>query len=247
MKVTFLGTGTSSGVPFIGCSCKVCKSTDPRDHRLRCSSLLEVDGVKILIDCGPDFRQQALANGLTHIDALLLTHEHIDHMMGIDDLRPFGNVDVYVSELTAKALRRVYSYCFNNDYPGIPSLSLHEIDDRPFSVKGVEIVPVRALHYCLPVFGYRIGNFGYLTDLKSIADEELEKLMGLDVFVVDALRPKKHLSHPSIEEALAIVEKIKPKKTYFVHMSHDFGLHAEQENQLPAGVHVAYDGLSIEF
>ncbi|MCQ2217871.1 MAG: MBL fold metallo-hydrolase [Paludibacteraceae bacterium] len=247
MKITFLGTGTSSGVPYIGCSCEVCKSSDARDKRLRCSSLLEVGDVKILIDCGPDFRQQALANDLTHIDAVLLTHEHVDHMMGIDDLRPFGNVDVYANELTVKALQRVYSYCFNNDYPGIPSLSLHEIDERPFVAKGVEIIPVSALHYCLPIFGYRIGNFGYLTDVKFVSDEELEKLKGLDLFVIDALRHKKHLSHPSIEEALAIVEKVKPKKTYFVHMSHDFGLHAVQERLLPPNVYVAYDGLSVSF
>lgn len=247
MKITFLGTGTSSGVPYIGCKCAVCSSTDPRDKRLRCSSLLEVDGVKILIDCGPDFRQQALANGLTHIDAVLLTHEHVDHMMGIDDLRPFRNVDVYANDLTVKALLRVYAYCFNNDYPGIPSLSLHEIDEQPFLVKGIEVTPITAFHYCLPVMGFRIGNFGYLTDVKFISDDELAKLKGLDLFVIDALRHKKHLSHPSVEEALSIVEKIKPKQTYFVHMSHDFGLHEEQEALLPANVHVAYDGLSLSF
>lgn len=242
-----MGTGTSTGVPYIGCKCAVCSSADPRDKRLRCSSLLDVDGVKVLLDCGPDFRQQALANGIDRIDALLLTHEHVDHMMGIDDLRPFGKVDVYANELTCRALHRVYAYCFNNDYPGIPSLSLHEIDDRPFTAAGVEVIPVAALHYCLPVFGYRIRNFAYLTDVKYISDVELEKLKGLDLFVIDALRQKSHLSHPSLSEALRIVEKIRPRDTFLVHMSHDFGLHFEQERLLPSHVHIAYDGLRVSF
>lgn len=246
VKITFLGTGTSTGVPYIGCDCKVCTSSDPRDRRLRCSALLEVDGVRILIDCGPDFRQQALANGVRHIDAVLLTHEHVDHIMGIDDLRPFGNVDIYATAATNRAVHRIFSYCFNNDYPGIPSLVMHEIDDRPFFVDGVEVIPIKAMHYRMPVLGYRIGKVGCLTDVKTITDEELDKLRGLDVFVVDALRHSEHISHISVAEALAIIDKIKPKHSYFIHLCHRFGLHAEEEKLLPPNVSVAYDGLQIE-
>jgi len=246
VKITFLGTGTSNGVPNIGCNCEVCTSTDPKDHRLRCSSLFEVDGKQILIDCGPDFRQQALTNKITHIDAVLLTHEHVDHMMGIDDLRPFGNVQIYANDITNKAVHRVFSYCFNNDYPGIPKLEMHEIDDRPFYIDNMKVIPINAMHYKMPVLGFRIGNVGYLTDVKTIADEELEKLRGLDIFIVDALRHKEHLSHISVKEALALIEKIQPKRSYVVHMCHQFGLHEKEQKLLPPNVFVAYDGLQIE-
>ncbi len=247
MKLTFLGTGTSTGVPYIGCNCEVCRSEDPKDHRLRCSSLVEVDGKNILIDCGPDFRQQALREGFVHLDAILLTHEHFDHVGGIDDLRPFGNVDIYTGKHTAESVRKMFAYCFNNSYPGIPSLTLHEIENRSFNACGVDILPIKAYHYKAPVFGFRIKNMAYLTDFKAIEPEEEQKLLNLDLLVVDALRHKEHLSHVSLKEALALIEKVSPKQAYLIHMSHDIGLHAKEELLLPANVHFAYDGLKVEW
>lgn len=247
MKLTFLGTGTSTGVPYIGCDCEVCKSKDPRDQRLRCSSLLEINDKKILIDCGPDFRQQALRSNIRHIDAVLLTHEHVDHMMGLDDLRPFGNVDIYANESTTVAIHRVFSYCFNNNYHGIPSFSMHEISNHPFQIGETVIQPVIAYHFKLPIYGYRIGNFAYLTDFKTIDPCEEEKLKGLDVLILNALRHTEHFSHASVEESLALVNRVKPKRTYFIHMCHQIGLHEMEDAKLPENVHLAYDGLTIEF
>ena len=246
MKLTFLGTGTSTGVPYIGCRCKVCQSDDPRDKRLRCSSLLEIDGKHILLDCGPDFRQQALKAGLTKIDAVLLTHQHMDHILGIDDLRPFGNVRIYANEITYRAIHIVFSYCFNNDYKGIPKLEVHNIPNQSFDIDGITITPVKIWHYKLPVFGYRIKDFAYLTDFKTIDEEEKEKLHNLKVLVIDALRWTEHFSHASVDEALALIREIKPEETYFVHVNHDIGLHEEAQKKLPPHVHLAYDGLTIE-
>lgn len=250
MRVRFLGTGTSTGVPEIGCQCDICKSTDKRDQRLRASVIVYTQGKAILIDCGPDFRQQMLDVEFLPIDGLLITHEHYDHVGGIDDLRPFckfGDVDVYAEDYVAHALRSRIPYCFTDDkYPGIPSIALNEIGLEPFKVGGVEVIPIRLMHGILPIIGYRIGNFAYLTDLKTIPDEEYHKLEGLDVLVMNALRIREHISHQSLEQALEKIEKIAPKTTYLTHMSHHFGLHAEIEKILPTNVFLSFDGLELD-
>ena len=205
-----------------------------------------MDGKNILIDCGPDFRQQALRAGFNHLDAVLLTHEHIDHIGGIDDLRPFGNVNIYAGQRTIASVYKVFSYCFNNSYPGIPKLTLHEIENQPFQVCGIDILPIKAYHYKLPVFGYRIGNMAYLTDFKTIEPAEEQKLLNLDVFVVDALRHKEHISHVNLQEALELIRRIAPKKAYLIHLCHDMGLHAKEELLLPPNVYFAYDGLVVD-
>lgn len=245
MKITFLGTGTSTGVPYIGCDCEVCRSSDPRDNRLRSSLWVEVDKKNLLIDCGLDFRQQALRAGICSLDAVLLTHEHIDHVGGIDDLRPLGDMDIYADERTVKSVRHMYWYCFDNSYPGVPSITLHEIQNQEFSICGVKILPIRAYHYKLPVFGYRIKNMAYLTDFKTIDPEEKQKLQNLDLLIIDALRHKEHLSHVNLQESLEIIREVNPKKAYLIHMSHHIGLHAKGEEQLPLNVHFAYDGLVV--
>ena len=251
MKVKFLGTGTSTGVPEIGCECDVCKSDDKRDKRLRSSVLITVDNKHILIDCGPDFRQQLLQEKFTKIDGLLLTHEHYDHVGGLDDLRPysrFGDVEIYTKERVGRILKERIPYCFaETKYPGVPNLNLNLLkDDSLFSIEGIEILPIQLMHYKLSIFGYRIGNFAYLTDLKSIPDEEYQKLEGLDVLVMNALRIKEHISHQTLDEALENVRRIAPRQTYLIHMSHQIGLHAEVEKSLPDNVHLSYDGLEIE-
>ncbi|MBR0501797.1 MAG: MBL fold metallo-hydrolase [Paludibacteraceae bacterium] len=246
MKLTFLGTGTSTGVPYITCNCETCQSKDPKDRRLRCSSLLEVDGKNILLDCGPDFRQQALNVGLQKVDAVLLTHKHMDHVLGLDDLRPYGNVRIYSNKETIDAIHKVFSYCFNNDYKGIPQLETHVITQEPFEIDGITITPILIWHYKLPAFGYRIKDFAYITDYKSIDEDQLEKLKGLDVLVMDALRWEEHFSHASIDEAIAISKRLNPKRTYFIHMSHSAGLHEKTQKLLPPNIYLAYDGLSIE-
>jgi phosphoribosyl 1,2-cyclic phosphate phosphodiesterase len=245
MKITFLGTGTSTGVPYIGCNCEVCRSEDPRDRRLRCSSLIESDGKNILIDCGPDFRQQALHAGFNRLDAVLLTHGHFDHIGGIGDLRPFGDVNIYADKQTVASVQNMFHYCFNNTYPGIPSLIMHEIENKPFQVCGIDILPVKAYHYKLPVFGYRIGNMAYLTDFKTIEPAEEQKLLNLDVLVVDALRHREHVSHVSLKESLELIRRVAPRKAYLIHLCHDMGLHAKEEPLLPPNVCFAYDGLEI--
>jgi len=246
MKLTFLGTGTSTGVPYIGCNCEVCRSEDPRDHRLRCSSLIEVNGKNILIDCSPDFRQQALRAGFNRLDAVLLTHEHFDHVEGIGDLRPFGDVNIYADKQTIASVHKMFHYCFNNNYPGIPTLIMHEIENQLFDVCGIDILPVKAYHYKLPVFGYRIGNMAYLTDFKTIEPEEEQKLLNLDVLVLDALRHKEHISHVNLQQALELIRRVAPKRTYLIHLSHDMGLHAKESMLLPPNVYFAYDGLVVE-
>lgn len=246
MKLTFLGTGTSTGVPYIGCDCEVCRSANPKDKRLRCSALLEVDGKQILLDCGPDFRQQALRADIRHLDAVLLTHKHTDHVGGLDDLRPFGNVPIYANESTVAHIHEAYSYCFGNDYKGIPTFVLHQIENKPFEVDGIHVTPILAWHYQLPNFGYRIGDFAYLTDYKTVPETEMEKLKGLDVLVLDALRYTEHFSHATVDESLALVERVKPNRAYFVHACHHIGLHDVVEKSLPKNVHLAYDGLVIE-
>ncbi len=249
MKIRFLGTGTSTGNPEIGCRCEVCTSSDRRDRRMRASLLLQTQGKNILIDCGPDFRWQILHTGITKIDAVLITHEHYDHVGGIDDLRPFckfGDVDIYAEKYVSDAIQTRIPYAFyENKYPGVPNLEMHPLDINPFHIDGIEVTPVRIYHAKLPIFGYRIGNFAYLTDVKSIPDSEIDKLKDLEVLVIDALRPQAHISHLTTEESFDYIKKIKPKKAYLIHMSHHFGLHAEMEKKMPENVFISYDGLEI--
>lgn len=245
MKITFLGTGTSSGVPYLGCSCEVCQSLNPKDKRFRASVFLEIEGKSILIDCGPDFRQQALRAGVKKIDAVLLTHQHVDHMMGLDDLRVFGEVDIYADKNTCEAIYRVFSYCFNNNYHGIPQFSLHEISNAPFLVDGIEFIPIEVLHYKLPIHCYRIGDFAYITDFKTIDDSEKLKLKGVKTLVVNALRFKDHFSHATVDEALSLINEITPDQAYLTHVSHEIGFHDEVNKKLPSNVRLAYDGLEL--
>ena len=257
MKITILGSGTSTGVPEIGCTCPVCMSADPRDKRLRCSGLVEVDGVRILIDCGPDFREQMIRlDDFKPIDAVLITHEHYDHVGGLDDLRPFcrfRDVPVYAEAYMAQRLRERIPYCFAaNPYPGVPRISLEEIEPGvPFVVSNaggakVEVMPIRVMHGKLPILGYRIGNMAWITDMLTMPAEGYELLKGLDVLVMNALRPKPHPSHQSIAEAIEHVGMLAPKQACFVHMSHHVGLHAEASEKLPPHVCLAYDGMAIE-
>lgn len=249
MKLIFLGTGTSTGNPEIGCHCEVCTSKDARDWRLRASILVETEGKKILIDCGPDFRWQMLSNRIEHLDAVLITHEHYDHVGGLDDLRPFcreKGVDIYAEDYVAEAIRTRIPYAFRaHKYPGVPNLELHPVPLHPFEAAGIRITPIRVMHGKLPIYGYRIGNMAYLTDVKSIPEESYARLEGLDVLVLDALRAEPHPSHESLSEALTRIERIRPKETYLIHMSHRIGLHAIIEKELPPHVHYAYDGLTV--
>lgn len=256
MKVTILGSGTSTGVPQVGCTCDVCRSTDRRDNRLRCSGLVETDGVRILIDCGPDFRQQMLRlNDYRPIDGVLITHEHYDHVGGLDDLRPFcrfRDIPVYAEEDTAERLKSRIPYCFAEHlYPGVPHIPLEKITEGiPFRVgnmKGssVEVLPFRVMHGTLPITGYRIGKMAWITDMLTMPDDSYRFLGGLDCLVINALRIEPHWTHQSLSEALAQAGRIKAAQTYFIHMSHQVGLHSEVEKMLPEGVHLAYDGMVL--
>ena len=252
MKLTFLGTGTSTGVPEIGCKCEVCTSSDPRDNRLRCSALLQTGDANILIDCGPDFRVQMLRADVKRIDALLLTHKHYDHIIGIDDLRPYTRdkeLPIYADRETEMQIRSFFPYCFGKvKYPGVANISVHTIDHRSaFDVCGQQVVPLRVFHGMFPITAYRVGRLGYITDMSYIEPSELDKLKGVDVIVINALRfSKPHKTHQTVLEALAVVDYLKPRETYFTHMMHHIGLHAKIEKCLPQGVHLAYDGLEVE-
>ena len=250
MKIRILGSGTSTGVPQIGCTCPVCTSTDPKDNRLRASAIVETDDARILIDCGPDFRTQVLRLPFEKIDGVLITHEHYDHVGGLDDLRPFcrfGSVPIYAENYVAQGLRLRMPYCFvDHRYPGVPNICLQEIGLSPFLIEGIEIVPIRVMHYKLPILGYRIGRFAYITDALTIPESEYEKLKDIDVLVVNALRKKPHLSHQTLADALRIIDRVGPREAYLVHMSHHMGLTLEVEKELPAHVHFAYDGLVID-
>jgi phosphoribosyl 1,2-cyclic phosphate phosphodiesterase len=251
MSIRFLGTGTSQGVPVIACDCHVCRSDDPRDKRLRTSALVRIGGVTLLLDAGPDLRQQMLMSGVRRLDGVLLTHEHMDHIAGIDDLRSFNfsqrqAMDLYANAATLASVRRMFHYAFSEiRYPGVPELRLHEISDREFSVAGVKVVPLEVLHHQLPVLAFRIGSLGYVTDAKTIAPAELDKLRGVDVLVLNALRKKEHLSHLNLSEAVEMVRAIAPRKAYFTHISHLLGRHEEVMGELPEGIELACDGLEV--
>jgi phosphoribosyl 1,2-cyclic phosphate phosphodiesterase len=252
MKITFLGTGTSQGIPVIACRCEVCTSSNPKDNRLRCSVLIEFHGRTIVIDTGPDFRQQMLNNNVQRLDAVLFTHEHKDHVAGLDDIRAFNfvmkqNMDIYLTDAVEKAIRREFSYIFaESKYPGIPLINLHPITNHPFELYNQTILPIEVMHYQMPVFGYRIGGFTYITDANSISEIELEKLVGTEVLVINALRREPHISHFTLKEALNLINRIKPQKGYLTHLSHQMGKHDDVMQELPPNVEIAYDGLTIE-
>jgi len=249
VEVTVLGSGTSKGVPEAHCSCSTCTSTDPRDKRLRASVLVKAGGINILVDPGPDFRQQALRADIKFIDAVLLTHSHYDHVGGIDDLRPYclsDSLPIYCSEDVYNDLHRRLDYAFRSHlYPGVPKLELRKISDQPFKFDGVWIQPINVMHAKLPIFGFRVGDFAYITDAKEIDPEELDKLDGVDTMIVNALRPHPHFSHFNIEEALGFISKVAPKQAYLTHMSHDMPPQALVEPKLPQNVKLAYDTLNF--
>ena len=251
MKLTFLGTGTSCGVPVIGCQCKVCQSADPKDKRTRCSALVETDNTRILIDCGPDFRQQILPQPFRKIDGILITHSHYDHMGGMDDIRPycqFGAINVYADTIAKQSMLQMLPYCFaENRYPGVPAIGLHEIfPHQPLQIGDFEIMPIQVMHGKLPILGFRIGKLTYITDMKTIDDGELKYLEGTELLVVNALRfDKPHHSHQLMNDAIAFAQKVGAKRTLIIHVCHDVGLHEEANKRLPEGIDLAYDGQEI--
>lgn len=278
-RLTFLGTGTSQGVPMIGCSCDVCRSADPRDKRLRASAMVEYDGLRILIDAGPDFRQQMLREGISHLDAILLTHNHKDHTGGLDDIRAFNYLErraseIYCEPYVEESLRKEYSYAFaEKKYPGAPEWHVHNIDEKPFTIRtggpveilewesgkgytytrtgsdseshSVEIIPIRGMHYKLPVLGYRFGNIAYCTDMNFIPEEEFTKLQDLDHFVINCVKYGKHISHYSLEEAIEVARRVGARHSWLTHLSHQLPCYEELVSELPDGILPAYDGLVI--
>ena len=252
MKLTFLGTGTSVGVPTIGCSCKVCKSHDPRDRRTRCSAMVETEQTRIVIDCGPDFREQMLRQEFRKIDAVLVTHSHYDHVGGMDDLRPFcqfGDINVYSDSISEKSLRSMMPYCFvEHPYPGVPKISLHDIHPhQELKINELTVIPLQVMHDKLPILGYKIGRLAYITDMKTIPEGEIDYLQDIDYLVVNALRfTMPHHSHMLVDEALEFARKTSAKQVFLTHMCHDIGLIDEANAALPQGVQLAYDGLSVE-
>ncbi len=251
MKLTFLGTGTSCGVPTIGCRCHTCSSTDPHDKRLRCSALIETDATRLLIDCGPDFRQQIMPQPFRKIDGILITHAHYDHMGGMDDIRPycqFGEINVYADPLACQGMLQMLPYCFaENRYPGVPAIQLHEIHKHePLRIGDIDIMPIEVMHHDLPILGYRFGNLTYITDMKTISDEELPYIEGTDVLIVNALREKPHHSHQTVTDAVLFARRVGARQTWLIHSSHDIGRHAEVNAQLPPDIQLAYDGQVIE-
>lgn len=252
MTVTFLGTGTSQGVPIICCECAVCKSNDPKDNRLRSSILIESETTKIIIDAGPDFRQQLLRKNLKSLDAVVFTHEHKDHIAGLDEVKAFNyfnnmKMPVYATERVQTALKREFAYIFSEEkYPGIPEIDLHTITDEPICINDIKLLPIDVIHYKMPVKGYRIRNFTYITDANYISETEKEKIRGSEIIVINALRKEPHLSHFTFSEAINLMKELKPKKAYFTHISHQLGLHQDLSLELPDFIELAYDGLHIE-
>lgn len=251
MIVTFLGTGTSQGIPVIGCHCEVCKSLDYRDKRLRTSIHIQIEDKSIIIDSGPDFRQQVLRERIERLDALLFTHQHKDHTAGMDDVRSFNfkqkmDMPIYGTQSVIKQLKQEFSYIFEPvKYPGVPRVEVNEIDLNPFKIGEIEIQPIEVLHYKLPVMGFRIRDFTYITDANYISEEQIEKIRGSRIVVLNALQIDQHISHFNLEEALYMVEKINPERAYFTHISHKLGLHRKISQFLPSYVQLAWDGLKI--
>jgi phosphoribosyl 1,2-cyclic phosphate phosphodiesterase len=254
VKITFLGTGTSQGIPFIGCTCPVCISANKKDKRLRCAIWIETPEASIIIDSGPDFRYQMLRANVLKLDAIVFTHGHKDHIAGLDDIRPYNYfekkpVAVYATTETQAALRREFSYIFEHPtYPGIPQIDLHTINALdPFTINGITITPIKVLHYKMEVLGFRIGDFTYITDANYIAPEEMEKIKGSKTITLNALRHESHISHYTLTEAITVATEIGAENTYFTHISHQLGLHDVVDSGLPVGIHLAYDGLVLEF
>lgn len=254
MKVTVLGSGTSQGVPVIACDCEVCKSIDFRDQRLRVSVLIEVQGSHLVIDTGPDFRQQMLVARPPKIDAVLYTHQHRDHTAGMDDLRSFNfkqgqDIPIYARKEVMEQLMREFAYIFvapEKKYPGVLSVTTHIIENQPFDINGIQIIPIEGLHHKLPVFGFRIGDFTYFTDVNHISETEWAKLEGTKILILDALQREEHISHYTLSQAIEVIERLKPEKAYLTHISHKMGLHKQVNRELPSYIQLAYDGLVLE-
>ena len=253
MQITFLGTGTSQGVPVIACSCEVCQSIDFRDKRLRVSIHIEINGKSFVIDTGPDFRQQMLRERIKNLDAVIFTHEHKDHTAGLDDVRAFNffqkrDMPIYARKQVLEQIKQEFAYAFTDiKYPGIPQIELNEIHNQPFEVAGINFTTIEVMHLHLSVFGFRIKDFTYITDVNFISEEEIEKVKGSKVVVIGALRQEKHLSHFSLLEAIEVIKKIAPEQAYITHISHQMGLHREVEMELPPFINLAYDGLVLKF
>lgn len=254
MQITFLGTGTSCGVPVIGCQCEVCQSADPKDKRLRCSILVETEQTRLLVDIGPDFRQQILPQPFRRIDGILVTHSHYDHVGGMDDIRPycqFGEINVYADPIARKSMLQMLPYCFaEHRYPGVPAIGLHEIHaGEQMRIGDIDILPIEVMHGKLPILAYRFGRrFAYITDMKTMADDQMALLEGVDTLVVNALRfDKPHHSHQLVDDAVAFSRRVGARRTLLTHMCHDVGLHKEANRKLPSGVELAYDGLVLTF
>jgi phosphoribosyl 1,2-cyclic phosphate phosphodiesterase len=251
LKITFLGTGTSSGVPMIACDCEVCSSTNPKDNRLRSSIMVQSETTTIVVDTTPDFRFQMLRQKVKHIDAIIFTHPHKDHIAGLDDVRAFNYfnempIAVYANELTQVSLKREFYYVFaEHKYPGIPDINLHEINDEPFLIGDITVMPIKVWHLHMPVLGFRFGNFTYITDANRIEEEEKEKIKGSEVLVLNALRHKKHLSHFTLQEAIELAHELNIPQTYFTHISHQLGLHDVVNETLPKDCALGFDGLEI--
>lgn len=251
MKITILGTGTSQGIPVIACNCIVCRSTDYKDKRLRVSVLIETGDKTIVIDSGPDFRYQMLRANVKDLDAILFTHEHKDHVAGLDDIRPFNyllkkDIEIYATERVQHALKREFSYIFAEaHYPGLPQIDLNTISDEPFSVGETVIVPLDIMHYKLPILGFRINDFVYVTDAKTVSEETIVKIKGAKILVVNALQKEQHISHFTLDEAIEFAQKIGAEQTYLTHISHNMGLHEVVEKELPDNIKLAYDGLTL--
>jgi phosphoribosyl 1,2-cyclic phosphate phosphodiesterase len=252
LKVTVLGSGTSQGVPVIGCQCDVCRSIDPRDNRLRSSIMFNWDGQNFVVDTGPDFRQQMLRENVQSLRAVLYTHEHKDHIAGMDDVRSFNflerrDMELFCTDAVKTALHREFYYAFEAvKYPGVPNVNIHLIDNEPFRLPdGPLVTPIDVLHYKMPVKAFRIGDFAYMTDMKTISEKELEKLNGVKYLIIDCLRKEEHMSHLNLEQALRLIEHINPERAYFTHISHLFGKHKDINRDLPSHISPAYDGLSF--
>jgi phosphoribosyl 1,2-cyclic phosphate phosphodiesterase len=251
LKVTFLGTGTSIGVPVITCDCPVCVSADQRDKRMRTSAMIEVNGLTFVIDCGPDFRHQMLRQKVMNLDAVIFTHEHRDHIAGLDDVRAFNyvlnkKIDIYGTPRVMEAIRIEFPYIFSESrYFGAPQLTMHPIDENPFTIMGVEFIPIMVMHEKLPVTGFRVGDFTYITDASYISEDQLKKIKGSRVIVLNALRNSKHVSHFSVGEAVDILKKLRPEAAFLTHLSHFVGLHEDVNKKLPDFIQLAYDGLEI--